>query len=1247
MMGFAGQVFGYKSVRAAAEEQEEDADFSDLVGKKIAICEGTAFEDILRENIPGDIDILQFKTTTDAAEAVVTGKADAAAMDYPVAKLAVGNHKELALYENNLNTYENGWAFQKGDKRRDEFSAVLEKFDKDGTLQNLMDKWTSGDETKKTLPEQTWPGSKGEIVFTSSPDYEPVYYMGEGGQILGYDVELMLLAAKELDYHVKFVGLNFDGMLPALASGKTDILGGGLAITDERKKTMDFTVPEYIGATALIVKKDSDLASGTGVTGELEFSTPSELEGKTFAAVKGTIMEQLIPELIPGAEPMVFNTAADCVAALKAGKVDVMYSSEPNALLYASLNPELGMVEEKIAEDNIGFALAKGGKYKKIIDDYIKKYREDGTLDELKSIWMGSDESKKVIDKSNLSGENGTIRVFAANEQLTMSYLDDSGDVVGYEIDLLYRIAREAGYDLQITTADFDGLLSALQGGKCDVAAGCISITEERKEMVDFSEPDFEGGIVALVRKTSSASSENEGFFASVSESFKKTFVVEERWKLILSGLLITIVISLASAIIGILAGFGLCMIRRSNSRAASKLVAIFVRIIQGMPIVVILMILYYIIFGSSNISGVVIAIIGFSINFAAYSSEMMRSGIEAVDPGQREAALALGFTPAQSFFGVVFPQAATHFIPVLKGEFISMVKMTSVVGYIAVEDLTKISDIIRARTMDAFFPLISTAIMYFVLANLLILIISIFENKIDIKKRPRKVKFNKSTFLVFFMLLSSLLLGLSSEWTVLAASEPEYTDFKELGGKKVGMITGAPFEELVKSKAPDVSEIQYFASMPDMLMALKAGKIDAYFMNNAVADLSVNQDSGIAVFPESLGDAAFGFAFAKGDGTRDKWQEAYDRIDEETKGKLWTKWTGADESAKVLPEQDWPGANGTVKVAACDTLQPMSYAGEDGQLIGFDIEMILLVAKNLDVHVEFTGMEFSAVMTEVQSGKALLGTGSIVVTDDRKEVVDFVEYYPASYVLIVRAKGTETEGNPGFFAGLSDSFRRTFITDNRYKMIFSGLGMTVLMAVASGVFGLVLAFCLVFLRQKNNKIINGIIAIYGSLIAGIPVVVILMVLYYIVFGAFQVSAIVIAIIGFALIYGSRAYGVIWNAVGAVDKGQTEAALALGYSESLAFREIILPQARGIYLPVLQSQFVLLLKETSVAGYITVLDLTRAGDLIRSRTMEAFFPLLAIAAIYFVLTWLLTKMVGQIDLQFEKKRNARRIKGVD
>ena len=478
------------------------------------------------------------------------------------------------------------------------------------------------------------------------------------------------------------------------------------------------------------------------------------------------------------------------------------------------------------------------------------------------------------------------------------------------------------------------------------------------------------------------------------------------------------------------------------------------------------------------------------------------------------------------------------------------------------------------------------------------------------------------------------------------AVTEPELKTFDDLSGKTVAMLTGAPFEELVREKNPDVGDMMYFSTTADMQLALKAGKIDAFVTNNAVAAMTANQDSALAEFPESLGDSYYGFAFKKGDPMRDEWQAAYDSLDKAHINELWDIWLGTDESRKVLPAQDWSGANGTVKVASCDSLPPMSYVGDNGELMGFDIAVMLEMAKEMDIHLQLTGLEFSGLMAEVQSGKAQVGNGSIIITEERSQLVDFVPYHEASFMLVVRAAGTTAEQS-SIADSLKASFERTFITDSRWKMILLGLVRTVVMAVCSGSLGTLLGFGLMFLRHKNNTVINKLIAIYSSLITGIPVVVILMVMYYIVFGSLDVPALIVAVIGFTIIFGARAYGLIYNAVTAVDGGQREAALALGYSEKLAFRRVILPQSRSIYLPTLKTQFVMLIKETSVAGYITVLEMTRAVDLVRSRTMEAFFPLITAAMIYYILTRLLTKIITSAEKALSKRHEQRKIKGVD
>ena len=193
------------------------------------------------------------------------------------------------------------------------------------------------------------------------------------------------------------------------------------------------------------------------------------------------------------------------------------------------------------------------------------------------------------------------------------------------------------------------------------MAGACITVTEERKQSVLFSDPDYTGGIVAIVRVDSAPAA--AGLWDSIKSGFYKTFILENRWQLFAQGLGVTILISVLSAFFGTVLGFGVCMARRSRHKWANLPARIFVRIVQGVPVLVFLMILFYLVFTSTK-NGIIVAVSGFAITFAAYVSEMMRTGIDTVDPGQLEAAAALGFGRVQSFWKITAPQAIRYILP-------------------------------------------------------------------------------------------------------------------------------------------------------------------------------------------------------------------------------------------------------------------------------------------------------------------------------------------------------------------------------------------------------------------------------------------------------------------------------------------------------------------------------------------------------------------------------------------------------
>lgn len=499
-----------------------------------------------------------------------------------------------------------------------------------------------------------------------------------------------------------------------------------------------------------------------------------------------------------------------------------------------------------------------------------------------------------------------------------------------------------------------------------------------------------------------------------------------------------------------------------------------------------------------------------------------------------------------------------------------------------------------------------------------------------------------KPTIRIISIISAVVLLCLMMSITVYAEApqerQPEVTTFDGLSGKTISMLTGAPFEDLISSKVPDVKEFTYYSTSSDMVLALKSGKTDAFLQNTALGELFFNKDPALALFPEPLKEAQFGIAFQKGSKERIKWQAAYDKVCAGVIEEVWEKWTGFDDSIKTIPEQDWEGKNGTITVAAADSMEPMTYMSGSGEMIGMEEELILMMAKELDYKVSFMPTEFSGILAAVEGGKADMCCGSLIITDQRSEVVDFIPHHDTAFILVVRS--AETAETAGFLESLSESFNRTFIVENRWSLLLTGLCNTMIIAVASGIAGLVLGFVMTSLKRKNNRLINALISVYNTIVAGLPAVVILMLLFYVVFAKSDISAVIVSIIGLTLIFAPKAYSIIINAVGSVDKGQLEAALALGYTEKKAYRRIILPQAKKIYFPLLRNQFVLLLKETSIVGFISAMDLTHAGDIIRGRTLEAFFPLMTIAIVYFILVWLFTFIIDQGNKMIENKRRS-------
>ncbi|MBR3312798.1 MAG: transporter substrate-binding domain-containing protein [Atopobiaceae bacterium] len=476
-----------------------------------------------------------------------------------------------------------------------------------------------------------------------------------------------------------------------------------------------------------------------------EFTSVDQLYDKKLAMINGSSFDTILLhsyDEIHQDNFLYYNSNAESIAAVKARKADAMITDLPVAQLAVSRNDGIGIMPERLVEDHYAVVLAKGSPYTELINERIRAYREDGTLEALYKKWTGADESAKTMPNQDWEAAKGTLTVAASADSEPMAYQVGS-KACGMGVEMLYLVARDLGYGIRVRSMAPGSLINEVQSGKADIATSCFSITEERKKMVDMTEAFYDGGIVAVTRTNAvAAAGEGDDFFTGLGKSFERTFITENRWQLILSGLGVTLIISVVSGALGLALGFLFVMLRRKKEGGvAEKVIGALEGLLGGLPVVVVLMVFYYVVFGAIDVPGMVVAMLVFTLLFGTTSGSIMWNAIRAIDIGQTEAGRALGFGDRDTFFLVVLPQAARQFAPLLRSQFVSLIKDTSVVGYIAVQDLTRVGDLIRARTMEAFFPLIATAIIYFVICRLFTWLLGMWIKKLEPKEGPRTIE--------------------------------------------------------------------------------------------------------------------------------------------------------------------------------------------------------------------------------------------------------------------------------------------------------------------------------------------------------------------------------------------------------------------------------------------------------------------------------------------------------------------------
>lgn len=489
------------------------------------------------------------------------------------------------------------------------------------------------------------------------------------------------------------------------------------------------------------------LFTGCGNSSVKEIKTADDIKGASVGVQTGTTGDTFVSDYeADGTKVMRYSKGADAIVALTQNKIDcVVIDSEP-AKEFVKANAGLKILDEPFAEEQYAICISKENhELTEKIDKALAELKDEGVLDKIKSYYIEGNTDTVPYESPKDIKYDGELHM-ATNAAFPPYEYVEGGKIVGLDPMMATAICDKLGKKLVIDDMEFDSVITAVQTGKDDFGMAGMTDTPERRKNIDFSTSYANTTQVIIVNDSASGS-----LFGNLGESFKNTFITDNRWQQLLSGLLVTLEITLFAGIIGVIIGFVIALIRATHDIQLDKrkcrsfgdcvlkffnvICNIYITVIRGTPVVVQLMIMYYIILASVR-NGIFAAIIAFGMNSAAYVAEIVRSGIMAVDIGQTEASRSLGFNNRQTMTMVVLPQAIKNVLPALGNEIITLLKETSVAGYVALADITYIGNMIRSRTYEAFFPLITVALIYLVIVLVLSYILRRFERRLKKSER-------------------------------------------------------------------------------------------------------------------------------------------------------------------------------------------------------------------------------------------------------------------------------------------------------------------------------------------------------------------------------------------------------------------------------------------------------------------------------------------------------------------------------
>jgi polar amino acid transport system substrate-binding protein len=537
---------------------------------------------------------------------------------------------------------------------------------------------------------------------------------------------------------IAFTDMEFGALIPYVVSGKADLAIANISITEERKKSVLFTDSIYDERGGIITLKQNASATPERSPDITDYF------GKTIGIPTGYVFDTMIENDFSGTVAYYSETSAG-IEDVRQNRITGFMTDLSIARVIANQpgNSDLMVVPvpETYFSGPLGAISANADMINRF-NSFIAELDSDGTLAKMQQFWLednpGSDPPMPDISASG-SGTKEILKVAIGSGSIPFCYIGADGEIKGLCAELIRRFAARENMEAAFTAMEFSALIPYIASGKADIGIDAITITEERKKSVLFSEPFYydHAGIIIVKPTVTEASNEipitdQKGFIKWLQTGIERNLLIDNRWKMIVDGLRVTMTIAVFAQLLGTAFGCFVCWLLTRKNRFTQLIGNAYCGLIHGTPIVVLLMITYYIIFGDTNISNVLIAIAAFTMITGAEVAGNLKGSIDTIDPVEIEAARSIGFSAFKAFMTVTLPQAIRRSLPGYTKGFVELVKATAIVGYIAIQDLTRAGDIIRSRTYDAYFPLLFVAVIYLLVTTICVQLFKLIIRKIN-----------------------------------------------------------------------------------------------------------------------------------------------------------------------------------------------------------------------------------------------------------------------------------------------------------------------------------------------------------------------------------------------------------------------------------------------------------------------------------------------------------------------------------